>query len=187
MTLTDYISRKEGRCYIYIFCPTSVRRNHWGRLAGTCSPVLIWNMQSSVEEENSLIRHESALHFEWREVDGLIKPQDACCCGKGDRRRDCSPADLSQSRGRSKGGRLGFDEEGSLPTKQGFQQPKKKKKGERFLCSHTEVPFKISKKENKNFVEEKQKKQNETINYQSSRKGTPRVEAPTRIDIFPPS
>ena len=77
------------QCYIYIFCLTSVRRNHWGRLAGTCSPVLVWNMLSSMEGENSLIRYESSLHFEWREVDGPIKPQDACCCRRGGRRRDC--------------------------------------------------------------------------------------------------
>ena len=124
-------------CYIHIFCPTGVRRNHWGRLAGTCSPVLVWNMQSSVEGENSLKRLESALHFEWREVDGPIKPQDACCCEKGGR------IFLSLA-GKAKGWRLGFDEEKSLPTKEGFQF-QQKRWGISLLSprSRRRVPFKV--------------------------------------------
>ena len=76
-----------------------------------------------------------------------------------------------------------------LPTKQGFQFQQQKRG---VLCSHPElgVAFhsRFQKREKRKFRKGKTNKQtNKTISYQSSRKGTPLAEAPTRIDIFPPS
>ena len=146
-----------------------------GRLAGTCSPVLVWNMQSSMEGENSLIRHELALHFEWRKVDGPIKPQDACCNGKWGRRKDCLPADLPPSGGRKRTRKTWIDEGRSLPTKQGFQQRTKKRAGVAF---HS----RFQKKEKRKF--HKRKTKNKTINYQSSWRGIPWTEAPYQNQHF---
>ena len=78
-----------------------------------------------------------------------------------------------------------------LPTKQGFQFQQQIKGGGGFLCSHPEVGValhsRFQKREKRKFRKRKIKKTNKTINYQSSWKGTPLAEVPTKIDIFPPS
>ena len=160
---------------IYIFCPTSVRRNRWGWLAGTLSPVLVWNMQSSMEGDNSLIRYESALNFEWRKVDGPIKPQDACCCEKGVEGRTNCPLIFLNLGEKAKEEDLDWRRE--TFANKARTSTTNKEKG--ILCSHPKagVAFHLGLKKKKRKFR-KRKTKNKTINYQSSQKRIPWAEAP---------
>ena len=92
-----------------------------------------------MEGENSLIRFESTLHFELREFDGPIKPQDACCWEKGVERGTASPLIFLSLGEEAKEEGLDLAKRDPCRQSKDFNNEQKKKKKGRILCSHPEV------------------------------------------------